>query len=178
MQATNLKLQQISVVAISIGPGSYTGLRVGLSFAKALCIALKIPLITISTLEMMANGMIQICANEKAVYLPLIDARRMEVYAAAYNNELEIIDEPKALIINENSWGELINENDKIIVGGNGALKTKTWFVNQPKLFFIDDEINEAKYLFHLALQKLKHKIFSDIAYSEPFYLKEFNERI
>ena len=177
LQATNLQLAQINVVVVGIGPGSYTGLRVGLSFAKALCTALKIPLISVSTLEMMANGMIQICDNENAVYVPLLDARRMEVYTAAYNNELEIVEEPKAVIVTEKSWQELIAENKKIIFGGPGITKTKT-VLNHEKLKFLTEEICQAKYLFSIALKKSKRQEFSDIAYSEPFYLKEFNERI
>ena len=178
LQAANLEWKQISAVAISIGPGSYTGLRVGLSFVKGICTALKMPMISISTLEMMACGMIEICKNEIAVYIPLIDARRMEVYAAAYNNELEIIEEPYPTIVSADSWKNLLAENNKIIFGGTGAFKTKTVFENHPKIFFVDDEICLAEYLLPIALRKFNQQQFSDVAYSEPFYLKEFNERI
>ena len=173
----NLELNQIDAIAISIGPGSYTGLRVGLSFAKALCTALKIPLITVSTLEMMASAMVQNFKSENAVYIPLLDARRMEVYAAAYNNDLEIVEEPKAMIVDAKSWNELIDLNYKIIFGGPGIAKTKS-VLNHPKIFFLEEDICEAKYLNDLAVKKYNKQQFADLAYSEPFYLKQFNERV
>jgi tRNA threonylcarbamoyladenosine biosynthesis protein TsaB len=121
--------------------------------------------------------MIRICKNENAVYVPMLDARRMELYVAAYNNELEIVDEPKAMIVNEKSWSDLVAKNNKIIFGGPGVVKTATVLKNE-KIIFLQDEICEAKNLFPIVLRKYKHRQFNDVAYSEPFYLKEFNERV
>ena len=172
---SNLTLQQINTIAISIGPGSYTGLRVGLSFAKGLCDALQIPLIAVSTLEMMAYGMIEICKNENHIYVPIIDARRMEVYTAAYNNTLGIIEEPKAMIVKENSWQDFLQGNQKIILGGSAAEKSKTVLKNE-KIIFVENELCMSSNMIKIAVKKYADKDFADLAYCEPFYLKEFNQ--
>lgn len=171
-----IKMKDLTAISVSIGPGSYTGLRVGLSFSKALCVALNKPLITISTLEMMTCGMLQITKNENAVYVPLLDARRLEVYTAIFNNEMEIVEEPYAAIVQAGSWNEILNAS-KVIFGGPGAVKTRKIIQHQHAVF-LEEEICEAKNLHRQTIRKFHQNQFADLAYSEPFYLKEFNERI
>ncbi|MEN9521956.1 MAG: hypothetical protein RL065_333 [Bacteroidota bacterium] len=176
LQEKNFTLKNIDAIAISIGPGSYTGLRVGLSFAKALCFANQIPLITISTLEMMTYGMMQLTNNQEGFYIPMIDARRMEVYTATLNEKIEWIEKPTPTIITN----EFINEkkiNGKIFVGGDGAFKLKSVMLNH-EVQIIEELICEAKYLAKKTNQLFSQSNFADLAYSEPVYLKQFAEVI
>jgi tRNA threonylcarbamoyladenosine biosynthesis protein TsaB len=172
--AAQLSLKDINAIAISIGPGSYTGLRVGLSFAKALCYANEIPLITISTLEMMAYGMQQITQQQKGFYLPMIDARRMEVYTAVLNEKAEWIEKPFPKIITSSFMDE-ININGKFFAAGSGAFKLKS-FSYSADIHIIEQSICEAKYLAANTNQLFSQSSFADLAYCEPFYLKQFGE--
>ncbi|NLJ81935.1 MAG: tRNA (adenosine(37)-N6)-threonylcarbamoyltransferase complex dimerization subunit type 1 TsaB [Bacteroidales bacterium] len=171
LHQTNISIHQIDAVCFSEGPGSYTGLRIGLSTAKGLCYALKIPLIMVSTLQSMAWGARSLFPD-KSLYCPLIDARRMEVYYAVYNNDLQLIEKVQPKIIEPDSFKEFI-EKQSIVFSGNGVKKTKEFISSHPNITFSTSK-NSASYMIELAFEKYKNKHVADLAYSEPFYLKEF----
>ncbi len=166
-----IQLTDIDAIALTAGPGSYTGLRVGLSSAKGLCYALKKPLIALSTLEVMAASAIQLySSDDELLYCPMMDARRMEVFTAIYDKELKMIMEPTALILNEHSFEKELSAN-RIMFSGNGASK---WASICP----INTTFKNVSIL-PAAMSKISHtyfikKQFADLAYGEPFYLKEF----
>lgn len=158
-------------IAVSCGPGSYTGLRIGVSTAKGLCYGYDIPLIAINTLKIMAET-VKKRVSQDALLCPMIDARRMEVYAAFYNTNLNCIRETSADIIDENSYAELLNEHP-IYFFGNGAEKCKS-ALTHPNANFLTDIHPIAKNMITLAEIAFEAKHFEDVAYFEPFYLKEF----
>jgi len=161
-------IQEIDAIAISIGPGSYTGLRVGLAAAKGMCFALDIPLIAVNTLKMMAYA----TRNEAAdLYCPLIDARRMEVFTAVYDRNFTEFVEPKAMIIDSNSFDSILSSN-KVLFSGNGSEKVRK-LINHPNALYSNLQAN-ATNMVELSEQYYTEKNFSDIAYVEPGYLKEF----
>lgn len=168
------ELTDIDAVSISMGPGSYTGLRIGVSTAKGFCYALDKPLIAINTLKAMAAGMIE---NEKTpkefLYCPMIDARRMEVYAAVFDAELNEIKATEAVIVDENSFSELLSTN-KIIFAGDGALKCKEVLGHQKNALFIESFYPSVNSMASLSEEKYKLQQFEDLAYFEPYYLKDF----
>ncbi|MFZ4455696.1 MAG: tRNA (adenosine(37)-N6)-threonylcarbamoyltransferase complex dimerization subunit type 1 TsaB [Bacteroidales bacterium] len=163
----------LEAVAISCGPGSYTGLRIGVSTAKGLCFAKDIPLIAINTLEVLACELLfDFNIDEEALLCPMIDARRMEVYAAIYDRSLNALKPVSADIIDETSYRELL-ENHKIIFFGNGAEKCKV-SLSHPNATFVADKHPLADYMIALAEKAFNAEQFVDVAYFEPFYLKEF----
>jgi len=163
----------LDAVAVSCGPGSYTGLRIGVSEAKGLCFGLDIPLIAIETLTIMATGVITkgLISND-ILLCPMIDARRMEVYDVILDNQLNKIKSVSADIIDEDSFGDLLKEN-KIAFFGNGADKCKD-IIKHQNAIFIDDIHPYAKDMIELAEKAFNNREFVDVAYFEPFYLKEF----
>lgn len=163
----------MDAVAVSCGPGSYTGLRIGVSEAKGLCYGLSIPLIAVNTLKIMAWSVIkQKLADESSLLCPMIDARRMEVYDAIYDSGLNEIRETNADIIDENSFSNILS-NQKITFFGNGSSKIKdTW--HNSNCIFLDDIYPKASDMADLAEAAFSSKEFVDVAYFEPFYLKEF----
>ncbi len=165
-------LQQLDAVAVSMGPGSYTGLRIGVSSAKGLCYGLGIPLISVGTLQAMALGA-TFNKEEEILYCPMIDARRMEVYAAIYDKNNSVIKEVSADIIDENSYQEYLN-NNKILFFGNGAAKCKEVLSKHTNALFLEDAFASASKMHAIATAKYDNKQFEDIAYFEPFYLKDF----
>ncbi|WP_026899306.1 tRNA (adenosine(37)-N6)-threonylcarbamoyltransferase complex dimerization subunit type 1 TsaB [Daejeonella oryzae] len=174
MNSAGKRYSDLNAIAVSKGPGSYTGLRIGVSTAKGLCFALDIPLISVNTLEAMADGARAIInsGNSELLFSPMIDARRMEVYTALYSSDLKEINPVKALILEENSFSEFL-DNKQIVFFGNGAEKCKPLYSSYEHAIFLDYE-NSASDLNQLALQKYKSQIFEDVAYFEPFYLKDF----
>ena len=158
-------------VSVSAGPGSYTGLRIGVSEAKGLCYGLDIPLIVLPTLDIMADQVIR-HGVEADYYCPMIDARRMEVYSAVYDKQLNRIREISSDIIDENSYSEIISKG-KICFFGDGAAKCKS-IITSPEVMFLDEIHPLASAMVSLAEEKYKRKEFADVAYFEPFYLKEF----
>jgi tRNA threonylcarbamoyladenosine biosynthesis protein TsaB len=160
-------------VAVSSGPGSYTGLRIGVSTAKGLCYGLDIPLIAVSTLEVLTANALQITeTTANSLFCPMIDARRMEVYAAIYNQEGVIQREISADIIDENSYNEIL-ESHIVYFFGNGAEKCKATLTHV-NARFIDGMYPLAENMIVLAEKAYNEKKFVDVAYFEPFYLKEF----
>lgn len=168
LHKNSILITALDAVAVSNGPGSYTGLRIGLSAAKGLCFSLKIPLIALNTLEVMANASNKI---EGHLLCPMIDARRMEVYTALYDNSLKLITAPSAMIINSQSFHSHL-ESYKILFFGNGSHKVKDVITHENAFF---GELNQtAREMVALSEEKFKKNDFADIAYSEPLYLKDF----
>ena len=168
----SLKLKDLNAISISSGPGSYTGLRIGFSAAKGLAYALNIPLIEISTLKAFANSAMNLTLD-KVMYCPLMDARRMEVFTAIYDEHQHEILKPQALILTIDSIQEL-NKNQSVYFFGDGLSKAKELLQNIPHCKFIDGLMPSARGLIQLAYQKYVNNEFADLAYSEPNYLKEF----
>lgn len=164
----NFSIHQLDAVGVSIGPGSYTGLRVGLAAAKGLCFALNVPLLAVSTLEMIAYAV-----KEEAAHLicPLIDARRMEVFTALYDKSMKEKTAAHALIVDENSFSSLL-DSDKILFCGNGSKKLQALITNTNASF--SDTASNASHLAPLTLTHFRKEEFVDLAYTEPLYIKEF----
>lgn len=163
----------LDAVAVSCGPGSYTGLRIGVSEAKGLCYGLDIPLIAISTLKIMAQGILSDNNIDKdSILCPMIDARRMEVYDVLLNKNLDELRPVSADIIDENSFSEVLKDNN-IIFFGNGAAKCKE-VLPKENTRFLENVYPKASDMVKLANDAYNKKDFVDVAYFEPFYLKEF----
>ena len=169
LKKNNFSPTDLKAVAVSIGPGSYTGLRVGLASAKGLCYALNIPLIAIGTLKMMAFSVKDEVPD--AVICPMIDARRMEVFTAVYDQLLIEKIPPKAVIVDEN-FGQLIGSNEKIIFCGNGSKKLQNYYATPFTTY--SNTVANASHLAHLATISFNKNDFADLAYIEPLYIKEF----
>lgn len=163
----------LDAVAVSCGPGSYTGLRIGVSMAKGICYGRDVPLIGIPTLEVLAVPVLLYHElPDDALICPMIDARRMEVYAAIYDRALNVVRKTSADIIDENSYLDYLNEHP-IYFFGNGAAKCREK-ITHPNAHFIDEIHPLAKMMFPLAEKAMANEKFEDVAYFEPFYLKEF----
>jgi len=163
---------QLDAIAISMGPGSYTGLRIGTSVAKGMCYALGIPLIAISTLKAMAWGIREAYGKTpNTLYCPMIEARRMEVYASVYDSEMNAILADTAIILDNQSFMDLLEEKT-IIFAGDGSIKAKTQLTNTNALF-IETEAS-SQWMCELSENAYHEKAFADTAYFVPFYLKEF----
>lgn len=178
LEESNLTMEQIDAVAVSGGPGSYTGLRIGVSVAKGICYASNLPLIAISSLEAMAHFVINnkenlhIPENNNLLLCPMIDARRMEVYTAFYNVNVVQIRKIQADIIDHESYLSYLNDHP-VLFFGNGALKCRD-AITHPNAVFVQGITTSAKSMAPLAEKEFKLKKFVDVAYYEPFYLKDF----
>ena len=162
-------IKDLDAVAVSKGPGSYTGLRIGVSTAKGLCYTLDIPLVAISTLHAMAFGMAK--KEESDLYCPMIDARRMEVYNAFYNSTNKEIRGIQADIIEACSYQKELDK--KVLFFGDGTEKCKQ-MIRHPNARFIDGFFPSSKDMLEIANEKFAEKDFEDVVYFEPFYLKDF----
>ena len=176
METAHIDYHQLDAVAVSKGPGSYTGLRIGVSTAKGICYAADLPLMAVDTLEAMAYGMraklgSQIADNDLLV--PMIDARRMEVYASIFDTHLNKIEDTAARVIDENSFEDL-RKDHHLWLFGDGAPKLKKVFENQPNITIVDGFKPSAAYMLPLVEKALREQDFVDVAYFEPFYLKDF----
>ncbi|MEA1784611.1 tRNA (adenosine(37)-N6)-threonylcarbamoyltransferase complex dimerization subunit type 1 TsaB [Arenibacter sp. GZD96] len=169
LDEASLSFTDISAVAVSKGPGSYTGLRIGVSAAKGLCYALDIPLISVATLQSMAH---QIAVTPDAYIVPMLDARRMEVYSAVFDSNYQQIADTKAEIINEDSFNEW-TQKSKVHFVGSGAEKCST-LLDSPNLTFHPKALPSAKEMSALSWEKYAAADFEDLAYFEPYYLKDF----
>lgn len=169
-----MKKESLDAVAVSMGPGSYTGLRIGVSAAKGICYGAEIPLIAIPTLEAMCIGALKHrhTIQEDALLIPMIDARRMEVYMAVYNLQLKKIRDTSANIIDKDSFQDLRTVH-KLYLFGTGAAKLKDTF-SQSNIHFLDNIRLSSEYMVGIALERYKEKQFEDVAYFEPYYLKDF----
>ena len=195
MKEANVSYRDLDAVATSMGPGSYTGLRIGVSTAKGLCYAMEKPLIAIDTLAAMAHGFkdykevaetqrrrdaeFRVQSSEfrvqssESILCPMIDARRMEVYSAFFNEKLERVSETNAIIIDENSFMEM-KQNSHLYLFGDGADKLASLFENDDNITVVEKFHCSASYMAELADRAFKNKDFVDTAYFEPFYLKNF----
>ncbi|GEO03753.1 tRNA (adenosine(37)-N6)-threonylcarbamoyltransferase complex dimerization subunit type 1 TsaB [Adhaeribacter aerolatus] len=173
LQNCQVSLSNLSAVAISGGPGSYTGLRIGSATAKGLCFSLDIPLIEVSTLEAMAAMAIKHTPDPEAyIYCPMIDARRMEVYTYLTHHNLQAITPVAPVVVEKDSFKSYLLEN-KIIFCGSGASKFRDLIKGEVNALFLDNIKPTASIIGELALPKLAENIFQNVAYYEPFYLKE-----
>jgi len=166
--------KDLEAVAVSKGPGSYTGLRIGVSSAKGLCYGLSIPLISINTLKSMTMAVVKLKEIETAaLFCPMIDARRMEVYSAFYDGKLQLIRDVQADIVDETSYTAYLAQQP-VYFFGNGAQKCKEVLSKQPNAFFIENIQLSAANMIELAEEKFKQSAFESSAWFEPFYLKDF----
>jgi tRNA threonylcarbamoyladenosine biosynthesis protein TsaB len=163
-----LEAAQLDAIAVTIGPGSYTGLRIGLSAAKGLCYALNKPLITVSTLELLASLVID---DADQLICPVIDARRMEIFAALYNKDLQLISEPGAIVLQYDSFSNIL-ASQQVLFCGNAVTKMQP-LITSPNASFTN-RVTSALHLAPLAYQRFTSGSFADLAYTEPLYLKEF----
>ena len=172
MEFIRAKKIQLDAISVSSGPGSYTGLRIGVSKAKGLSYGLGIPLIALPTHRVMAVTMSNRVKESNTLLCPMIDARRMEVYSTIFDEALNVVRETSADIIDENSYSDLLAEHPMVFFG-NGASKT-VGIINHPNAVFVDGIVPLAFAMVPLAEEAFRNKNFADIAYFEPFYLKEF----
>lgn len=172
---TGTSLNELNAVAVVSGPGSYTGLRVGMASAKGLCYALKIPLITIGSLELLAASAIsemeKTTTERTALFCPMIDARRMEVFSAVYDFNLTPLSAPAALILEANSFDNWLAGNNVFFIGSGSSKWSEV--CNHKNAFFLPFE-NTGDSMARISFTKFCEAQFSDLAYAEPLYLKEF----
>ena len=167
LKESNLTFNDLVAIAVSQGPGSYTGLRIGVSAAKGLCFALDIPLISVHTLQVLASQ----TNIENGVIIPMIDARRMEVYSAIFDKNYNKIREVQAQIIDENSFSEI---DETVYFVGDCNEKAKTVLTKNNFVFLDDKFYPSANEMSILSFKKFQNNDFEDVAYFEPFYLKDF----
>ena len=168
LKTAKVSKNQLAAIAISKGPGSYTGLRIGVSAAKGLCYALSLPLISVPTLEALAHQV----DNPKGTIVAMLDARRMEVYSAIYDANYNETRSTEAEVLTPESYQELL-ESTPVYFIGNGVAKTKD-IITHKNAQFIEDKLPSAKQMCALSYDKFKTNDFEDVAYFEPFYLKDF----
>lgn len=167
------KLQEIEAVAVSKGPGSYTGLRIGVSAAKGLCFGLEIPLISVETLEVLCRTyLVENKVNNTDLLIPMLDARRMEVYTAVFDTKFSKIKNTEALILEPHSYDEFLNQAHCHFIG-DGAEKSVSLY-DRENTSFSPSSYPAARAIVELVEQKYQNKQFEDVAYFEPYYLKDF----
>ena len=172
LERNAIDFNELEAVVVTEGPGSYTGLRVGLSSAKGLCFALDVPLITLNALEILAHASAQLHPGD-FLYWPMIDARRDEVFTATYDTNLSVVLPPQALILNADVIKKEIN-TEKIIFSGSGSRKILNYISTEHNIISdIDTNLSHCR----MGFNKLEKKIFADLLYSEPLYIKEFYEK-
>lgn len=169
----NIRINDLDAVAVSKGPGSYTGLRIGVSTAKGICYALDIPLIAVDTLKVLSRAALENYTDSNCVYIPMIDARRMEVYTKVYDVNLNIIQETEALILDDVAFKQFEKFSKKVVLFGDGAEKTKALNALSDCLY-LDILYPSSKYMIKDVYEDYLSKNFEDVAYFEPNYLKEF----
>ena len=175
MKHNGLSLSALDAVAVSAGPGSYTGLRIGTSVAKGLCYALNKPLIAVPTLLSMALEMARQTNDHAAAYMPALDARRMDIYTAILDSGGKELLSTRAVTVDV-TFEKQIELFGKLFVSGSGAAKCKTMFTS-PSIHFIEGIECNARLLIPISEEKAKSYTFEDVAYFEPDYLKEFGSK-
>ena len=167
LTSAQISRDELHAVAVSKGPGSYTGLRIGVSAAKGLCYALDIPLISVPTLEILAHKV----ALQKGYIVPMLDARRMEVYSAVFDTNYKFIEPTSAKVLDTSSYNDIL-QNQPVYFVGNGVEKTQS-IINHPNAHF-DAHFPSAQQMCGLSFSKFQAENFENLAYFEPFYLKDF----
>lgn len=176
LKETGMNYHQLDAVAVSKGPGSYTGLRIGVSTAKGICYAADLPLMAVDTLHAMAYGMrdkLGDLLQPTDLLIPMIDARRMEVYCEVFDASLTPVKGTEALVVDEQSFDEWVKTH-RVWLFGDGAPKLKDLFKDSSQIQIVDDFTPSAAYMATLSEQALKAGEFVDVAYFEPYYLKDF----
>lgn len=176
MDEVGIDYSQLNAVAVSKGPGSYTGLRIGVSTAKGVCYAAGLPLMAVDTLHAMAYGMRQKLGDQVQpgdLFIPMIDARRMEVYCAVFDAEMNRVKDTEAVVVDEHSFDELL-DGYRLWLFGDGAPKLHQLFQDNPRIQIVDDFTPSAAFMAALSDDALQAADFVDVAYFEPFYLKDF----
>ncbi|WP_190811149.1 tRNA (adenosine(37)-N6)-threonylcarbamoyltransferase complex dimerization subunit type 1 TsaB [Flagellimonas sp. S3867] len=169
LDEASLSFSDLDAIAVSKGPGSYTGLRIGVSAAKGLCFSLDLPLISVPTLQSMAH---QVEVVDGEVVIAVLDARRMEVYSSVFDHDFNEIRETKAEIITEDSFSEY-SSFQKVHIVGSGAEKCKDT-LNRDNFYFNTAIVPSAREMAVISLRKFQENSFEDVAYFEPYYLKDF----
>jgi tRNA threonylcarbamoyladenosine biosynthesis protein TsaB len=178
IESNGLKASDFDAVAVSEGPGSYTGLRIGVSAAKGFCYAAAIPLIVISSLEAMAYHVFEnqdkyhVEIQPTDLFIPMIDARRMEVFTAIYDSALQPLKKVNALVVEAATFNQF-TDTARLFIFGNGSAKFKGILI-QPNIYFIDGVVASSLHMATLADHKFRNNEFADVAYFEPYYLKDF----
>lgn len=167
LSKANMDIKQLDAVCVNIGPGSYTGIRVGLSAAKGICYALNIPLLTVNSLELAAST-----AQDEAtdIICSAIDARRMEIYSCIFDNKLNVLEKPAATIVTPDTFTNLLN-NHKVVFCGNGCIKLKELICHNNAVFSLKE--SDAKQMAKISYSLLTKSIFSHLATTDPLYLKD-----
>lgn len=168
LQRANKTFKDLSAIAVSKGPGSYTGLRIGVSAAKGLSFALDIPLISTDTLEALAYR----TSVKEGVIIPILDARRMEVYQAVYDMDYRLIEATKAVLVESTTYDNYLTKGKVHFIGD--AVKKISSIIEHPNAIFIKNQFPSAQEMAYLSFEKFQKQKFEDIAYFEPFYLKDF----
>lgn len=172
LQTRKIDIKKLDAIGVSSGPGSYTGIRVALSAAKGLCFALNIPLITFNSLELLARSAAYFVKDINALYCPMIDARRMEVFTAVYNYTLQELIRPSAIVLDENSFVDILNLNE-VYFSGSGSPKFKN-INNSVNSFFINAPVSTES-LTEISWEKFKKNEFENLTDTKPLYIKEFH---
>ncbi|MDD2196148.1 MAG: tRNA (adenosine(37)-N6)-threonylcarbamoyltransferase complex dimerization subunit type 1 TsaB [Bacteroidales bacterium] len=177
LKRQSLRVKDLGAVCVSKGPGSYTGLRIGVSVAKGICYGSGIPLLAVGSLQAMAHGAMEMIKDGKqqsipSMLCPMIDARRMEVYSQLFSANAEALTGVEAKVLDANSFSDYLTEN-KILFFGNGSEKAKE-VITLPNALFLDGFNPSARFMIHLAEKLYNQNKFEDVAYFEPFYLKNF----
>lgn len=171
LKRCDVQPNSLDAVAVSAGPGSYTGLRIGVATAKGMCFTLGIPLIAVNTLESMVTKIANHYSDD-VIFCPMLDARRMEVYCLLANNKLEILEPTQAKVIDEESFLKTL-ESNKVIFFGNGAAKCRE-MITHTNAVFLTDIVPSAKQVGNLAYSRFTAQQFENLADFEPYYLKDF----
>src|SRR5487761_1927496 len=172
LQNQGIDIKHLDAIGVSSGPGSYTGIRVGLAAAKGLCDALNIPLITFNSLEVMAHSSAESIKDFDGLYCPMIDARRMEVYAAVYNYNLQVLTPLSAMILNETTFADILSSN-KMYFSGSGCDKFQKLTKNINAFFLTERLLTDS--IARISWQKFEKNDFENIPYAQPLYIKEFH---
>lgn len=172
VKEAGLVFKDLDAVAVSKGPGSYTGLRIGVSTAKGFCFGLDIPLVSVYTLHALARVADQKMAEKPDFFVPMIDARRMEVYNAVFDKSLRPVRETMAEIIEADALQEFLQQG-KVAFFGDGAAKCRE-ILTHPNALFVDNVVPSVTGMTDIAMEKFSLQQFEDVAYFEPFYLKDF----
>ena len=168
LQSAIKTFKDLTAIAVSKGPGSYTGLRIGVSAAKGLSFALDIPLLSVNTLTVLAYR----ASAKSGVIIPVLDARRMEVYQAVYDKNYDLLENTNAVVVDANTYDKYLS-NGKVHFLGDAVEKIKP-IIEHPNAVFMENQFPSAKEMASLSYKKLQKQEFEDVAYFEPFYLKDF----